>query len=517
MGLLFNLSCLICISFGESRGLLAPQKKGAAPVKNATVAKTAAKTTDDDEDEMMPPMEAFESVDNDVDSDADKQELEAEEEDLHSHHPGRMFGLHDKGEKGTVSKNSHDKVDPMNAVHSHRLGSLGETPRKPVKAVPAALKKAQAPAKAESHLSHLKDLVGADEEPPQPVTKPVEAKPANKTEGTAYSNAADRVEKMKAQWQEKQAEVPVSSETAAQVEKMVQQEKARRNHTATTKAEAPKPAPFKKPHNLGKDLEEVSAREMAPLDQEVVAKLKAAMPSPTKKPAPHPAATTHEHDHGDVFGRLHAHAQQAAQTTTTTTTAAPHPRRATPQQLAEARRASSLTDALRNVNASDVELNLDVSEEAAKKIRDLEAEKKAKAEQVDKALAAPADHMAELRATAEKELEKKVHHIEAKAAKKALKAAVKQESPLSKLAEDTGIDTTTVTTTTKAPVKTQAAVDPIKALHQRLHHDEPKKVEKPKPAPTPPVQQKAPEEEEEGIMSGLHHNKARDNLPPVLR
>merc|ERR1719224_53346 len=111
---------------------------------------------------------------------------------------------------------------------------------------------------------------------------------------------------------------------------------------------------------------------MAPLDDKVVAKLKEAMPTGRKPSAPVPIV--HEHAHGDAIGRLHAHAaahklENQATAVVHTTTAAPEKRRATPQQLAAARKASALTDALRNVNASDVELNLDVSTEAAQKIR----------------------------------------------------------------------------------------------------------------------------------------------------
>jgi hypothetical protein len=88
-----------------------------------------------------------------------------------------------------------------------------------------------------------------------------------------------------------------------------------------------------------------------------------------------------------------------------------------------------LTDALRNVNASDVELNLDVSTEAAQKIRNIEAKVKSETEQMEQASKqkpVAEDHMEQLRATAERALEEKVHHI---AEKKAQKAAAKQEPP----------------------------------------------------------------------------------------
>merc|ERR1719420_905931 len=87
---------------------------------------------------MMPPMEAFENVDSDVDADADKKELEVEEEELHSHHPGRMFGVHEQGQKDNVPTSKHKSVDPMDSVHSHRLGEL---PPKVSKAIPVAAKK----------------------------------------------------------------------------------------------------------------------------------------------------------------------------------------------------------------------------------------------------------------------------------------------------------------------------------------------------------------------------------------
>lgn len=492
MGLLFNLSLLVCISLVESRGLLAPQK---APAKNATV----AKATDDDEDEMMPPMEAFEGVDSDVDADADSAELEAEEEQLHSHHPGRMFGLHKEGEKDTSGdQHHHDSVDPMDALHNHRLGSLGETPKpRAKKAAPVQAKKAPAPT---SHLNHLKDLVGADEETPKPAAKPAEEK-----KPVVQEVSKPLVNK---------TEVAVSAETVAQVEKMKKAREAEKAAAKAPKVVAPKAAP-KKAHNLGKDLEAVSGSEMAPLDPQALAKLKAAMPSP-KKPSP-PAQVVHEHEHGDALGRLHAHAQKAKETTvthTTTVSVAPRERKASPQQLAAARRASALTDALRNVNASDVQLKLDVSEEAAKKIQSIDTMKRVEAEKIEKATTV--DHMVDLKATAEKELAKKVNHLEAK---KAAKQEAKPERPLSKLAEALGMDkeVEATTTTTVAPVKVTGA-DPIKALHQRLHQVETKKVtvQKPKVAPQP-VQQKKTEESDEGIISGFHHNKARDTLPPVLR
>lgn len=496
MGLLINLSLLICTGFlsVDSRGLLAPKKKGAVQVKNTT-----AKVTDDDEkDEMAPPMEPFEEVDSDVDEDADKKEMQVEEDELKGHNPGKMFGLHEVGQKDSVNK--QQRVDPMEAVHNDRLG---QHPKVRKAAAPAQqVKKSQAPAKGGSPLNALKDLVGeVDGEAPKPVAKPeqkkaVEAVPENIT-------------------------AAVSAETAAQVEKMKEwreKEKAAAKTTTTTTA-APK-----KPHNLGKDLAKISAEDMAPLDDKVVAKLKEAMPS-AKKPTAPVQAVNNEHAHGDAIGRLHSHAlshklEAGAATMVHTTTAAPAQRRATPQQLAAARRASALTDALRNVNASEVELNLDMSEEAAKKIRNIEAKVKKETDNIDKALKpAPVDHMEELRATAEKALDAKVQHL---AEKKAKKAAAKQE-PVSKLAEALGIndkEAEAIMTTTATPSKSlgDVASDPIKALHQRIVKTEPiKQVESPKATPKPVVQQPKVEEPEAGIMSGFHHNKANDKLAPVLR
>merc|ERR1719265_795176 len=114
---------------------------------------------------MMPPMEAFENVDSDVDQDADKKELEAEDEARHTNHRS-SFGVHKDGEKDTPQE--HQRVDPMQALHKHRLGDLGEAPKK-LKAAPVSAKKtAPTPAKP-SHLSSLKNVVGADEETPKPV------------------------------------------------------------------------------------------------------------------------------------------------------------------------------------------------------------------------------------------------------------------------------------------------------------------------------------------------------------
>merc|ERR1719160_2045094 len=446
---------------------------------------------------MAPPMEPFEEVDSDVDEDADKKEMQVEEDELKGHNPGKMFGLHEVGQKDSVNK--QQRVDPMEAVHNDRLG---QHPKVRKAAAPAQqVKKSQAPAKGGSPLNALKHLVGeVDGEAPKPVAKPeqkkaVEAVPENIT-------------------------ATVSAETAAQVEKMKEwreKEKAAAKTTTTTTA-APK-----KPHNLGKDLAKISAEDMAPLDDKVVAKLKEAMPSGRKPTAPMPVV--HEHEHGDAIGRLHADAvkhkpEVAAAPKVHTTTAAPAQRKATPQQLAAARRASALTDALRNVNASEVELNLDMSEEAAKKIRNIEAKVKKETDNIDKALKpAPVDHMEELRATAEKALDAKVQHL---AEKKAKKAAAKQE-PVSKLAEALGIndkEAEAMMTTTATPSKSlgDVASDPIKALHQRIVKTEPiKQVKAPKATPKPVVQQPKVEEPEAGIMSGFHHNKANDKLAPVLR
>merc|ERR1719156_328731 len=406
---------------------------------------------------MAPPMEPFEEVDSDVDEDADKKEMQVEEDELKGHNPGKMFGLHEVGQKDSVNK--QQRVDPMEAVHNDRLG---QHPKVRKAAAPAQqVKKSQAPAKGGSPLNALKHLVGeVDGEAPKPVAK-----------------------------------------------------------TTTTTTAAPK-----KPHNLGKDLAKISAEDMAPLDDKVVAKLKEAMPSAKKPTAPVQAVNT-EHAHGDAIGRLHSHAlshklEAGAATMVHTTTAAPAQRRATPQQLAAARRASALTDALRNVNASEVELNLDMSEEAAKKIRNIEAKVKKETDNIDKALKpAPVDHMEELRATAEKALDAKVQHL---AEKKAKKAAAKQE-PVSKLAEALGIndkEAEAMMTTTATPSKSlgDVASDPIKALHQRIVKTEPiKQVKAPKATPKPVVQQPKVEEPEAGIMSGFHHNKANDKLAPVLR
>lgn len=482
-------------------------KKGAAPVQAAAAKAIPAKEADDDsEDEVAPPMMPFEAVDNDVDEDADKKELDAEEAARHDNHghPGR-FVVHKKGEKQGQNVHPKDWVDPMESVHNHRLGSLGEKPSK-TKAAPVPAQKPKVAAPKKSHLNSLTDAVGAEE----PVVEEPKSKPEPKA--VPQNNTAKT---------ENHTEVAVSAETMARLEKLKAQRKAEKNAAKAPKKVVEPPAAPKKPHNLGKDLETVSASDLH-LDDKVVAKLKAAMPSPKKVSAPSVPvvhAPEAEHRFGDAIGRLHAHAAEAkASTATRTTTAsvAPRQRKATPQQLAAARRASALTDALRNVNASEVKLDLGVSDEAAQRIKAIEAQKKAEADKVEKEIkpkTAPVDHMAELRATAEKELEKKAHHLEAKAAKK---AAEKQERPLAKLAEALGEEAATSTTTTAAPAK-KADVDPIKALHQRLHQDEPKKVEKPKPAPKPVPQKQTEEEPDEGIMAGFHHNKARDNLPPVLR
>jgi len=292
---------------------------------------------------------------------------------------------------------------------------------------------------------------------------------------------------------------------------------------------APNQTTPKKPHNLGKDLAAVSAADMAPLDDKVVAKLKEAMPSTKKVHVP--VTAVHGHEHGDAMGRLHAdskaikEAQEAEErpVTHTPTVAKAAPRRASPQQLAAARRASALTDALRNVNASDVQVNLDVSEEAAKKIRDIESKKKAETDRMEEAFKASAsskDHMEDLRATAEKALEAKVHHLEAKNAKK-VAAKAEHSIKISKLAEALGVDDQEATTsTTAAPAKAAAhnSVDAINALHQRIEKEEhpTKQAEKPKPKPAP-VQQTQTEEPENGIIAGFHHNKADDHLSPVLR
>jgi len=454
-------------------------------------------------------MEAFESVDSDVDADADKQELAAEEEQLHSHHHGMTFGVHKDGEKDTPTK--REKVDPMDAVHHHRLG---EEPAKVKKAAPVAVKKVAT--KAPSKASHsLKDLLGGDEEEtPKPAAKPQQKKPEQKKNVMNATKPANKTEAV------------VSSEVVAQVEKMkADRLKEKAAAKVPKKVTAPVQAAPKKPHSLGKDLESISAQSVAPLDKEVVAKLEQALPAKKKKAAP-VAKVAHEHEHGDAIGRLHAHAKDAKMTTATqTTTVQAAPRKASAQQLAAARRASALTDALRNVNASEVELNLDASEEDAKRIRDIESKKEAEAEKVEKeskAMAESKDHMEDLRATAEKTLEAKVHQLETKSAKKA--AAKKEHKVVSKLAEALGINdeeaAAMTTTSTAAPAKKAAAVaavDPIKALHQAAQKLQPKKeVEKPKAAPA--VQPKKDEDEpEEGIMAGLHHNKARDSLPPVLR
>merc|ERR1719324_709803 len=104
----------------------------------------------------------------------------------------------------------------------------------------------------------------------------------------------------KAAKSENQTEVPVSPETIAAVKKMkAMRAKEKAAAKAPQKVAAPNQTTPKKPHNLGKDLAAVSAADMAPLDDKVVAKLKEAMPSAKRAPAPLKVA--HEHEHGDVF------------------------------------------------------------------------------------------------------------------------------------------------------------------------------------------------------------------------
>lgn len=512
MGLLIKLSVICtCLLSVASRGLLAPKKKGAAQVKNVTAKNVTGKLGHEeaqDEVEYAPPLEPFEEVDNDVDEDADQKEMKIEEDELHEHHEGRMFGLHKVGEKDTVNK--RQQVDPMDKVHTHRTGA--DEPKVRKAAVPAPAKKAQdsGPTKV-NHLDVLKDLVGADdEEAPKPAAKPEQkpveaAKPANNTVDPAVSEeTAAEVAKMKA-WREK--------------EKAAEHAPKKVNVTHT---EVPK-----KPHNLGKDLAKVDVKDMAPLDDKVVAKLKEAMPT-SQRPVAH-VPSVHEHEHGDAIGRLHAHAatqkklenQATAAVHTTTTTTPPAKRTATPAQLAAARRASSLTDALRDVNASEVEKNLDISASDAIKIRNMEAKVMSEAAQMHQAEEqkhVAADHMEELRETAEKALDAKVRHL---AEKKEAKQAAAKKEPASKLAAALGIDdeeAQAMLTTTAAPKSVNP--DPIKALHQRIEATEPKKpVEKPKAVPTTTAvpQKNIEEEPESGVIAGFHHNKARDALPPVLR
>merc|ERR1719313_2564400 len=114
MGLLIKLSVLICTCLlsVDSRGLLAPKNKAAAQVKNVTTqVKNVTTKETQDEVEYAPPLEPFEEVDNDVDEDADQKELKVEEDELHEHHPGHMFGVHKVGEQDKV--NPRNKVDPM--------------------------------------------------------------------------------------------------------------------------------------------------------------------------------------------------------------------------------------------------------------------------------------------------------------------------------------------------------------------------------------------------------------------